>query len=168
MTAALEEGEWSAARPGCNLPPEKTRYPLYRRLNGPQRRSGRAENLAPPGFDPWTVQPVVRRYTVWTTRPTLNQSTGGVIVCFCINIFYVVISYKNYFNACNVHRLLFCTMTKKMHLKCLFIFARYWLQAPWGWYDSVEISRNVIIGKIIVHLLVIVQNNKRCTLQALK
>ena len=59
MTAALEGGEWSAARPGRNLTPGKTRYPLYRRLDGPQGRSGRAENLAPPGFDPLTVQPVV-------------------------------------------------------------------------------------------------------------
>ena len=35
MTAALEGGEWSAARPGRNLSPGKTRYPLYRRLGGP-------------------------------------------------------------------------------------------------------------------------------------
>ena len=52
MTAALEGGEWSAARPRRTLPPGKTRYPLCRRLGGPQGRSGRAENLAPPGFDP--------------------------------------------------------------------------------------------------------------------
>ena len=45
MTAALEGGEWSAARPGRILPPGKTRYPFYRRLGGPQGRSGRAENL---------------------------------------------------------------------------------------------------------------------------
>ena len=32
MTAALEGGEWSAARPGRTLPPGKTRYPFYRRL----------------------------------------------------------------------------------------------------------------------------------------
>ena len=56
-------GEWSAARPGRTLPPGKSRYPLYRRLGGPQGRSGRAENLAPPGFDPSTVQLVVSRYT---------------------------------------------------------------------------------------------------------
>jgi len=43
MTAALEGGEWSAARPGCTLPPGKTRYPFYRRLVWPQGRSGRAE-----------------------------------------------------------------------------------------------------------------------------
>jgi len=36
MTAALEGGEWSAARPGRTLPPGKTRQPLYRRLGGPQ------------------------------------------------------------------------------------------------------------------------------------
>ena len=29
MTAALEGGEWSAARPCRTLPPEKTRYPSY-------------------------------------------------------------------------------------------------------------------------------------------
>ena len=32
-------------------------------LGGPQGRSGRAENLAPPGFDPQTVQPIVSLYT---------------------------------------------------------------------------------------------------------
>ena len=65
MTAALEGGEWSAARPGRTLPPGKTRYPLYRRLGGPQGRSGQAENLASLGFDPRTAQPVVSRYTDW-------------------------------------------------------------------------------------------------------
>jgi len=43
MTAALERGEWSAARPGTTLLPGKTRYPFYRRLGRPQGRSGRAE-----------------------------------------------------------------------------------------------------------------------------
>jgi len=32
MTEAIEECEWSAARPGRTLPPKKTRYPLYRGL----------------------------------------------------------------------------------------------------------------------------------------
>ena len=50
MTTALEEGERSAARPGRSLPPGKTRYPLDRRLGGPQGRSGRTENLAPTGI----------------------------------------------------------------------------------------------------------------------
>ena len=43
MTAALEGSEWSAVRPGRTLPSEKTRYPFYSRLGGPQGRSGRAK-----------------------------------------------------------------------------------------------------------------------------
>jgi hypothetical protein len=40
-TSALEGGEWSASRPGHVLAPEKDpRCPLYRRLGGPQNRSG--------------------------------------------------------------------------------------------------------------------------------
>jgi len=71
MTAALEGDEWSAARPGRTLPPEKTRYPFYRRLGGPQGRSGRAEYLVPTGIRSRTVQPVVSRYTDSAIRPTL-------------------------------------------------------------------------------------------------
>ena len=57
--------------PRLPLPPEKTRCPLYKRLGGPQGRSGRAENLLPTGIRSRTIQPVVSRYTDWATRPTL-------------------------------------------------------------------------------------------------
>ena len=60
MTAALEGGEWSAAGPGHTLPPGKTRYPLYRRLGGPQGRSGQAANVFPIGIRSRTVQPVAQ------------------------------------------------------------------------------------------------------------
>ena len=70
MTAALEGGEWSAARPGRTLSSGKTRYPFYRGLGGTQGRSGRAENLVPTGIRSPTVQPVVSRYTDGATRPT--------------------------------------------------------------------------------------------------
>ena len=44
------------------LPPGKTRYPLCRRLGGPQGRSGRVRKISPPpAFDPQTVQPVASR-----------------------------------------------------------------------------------------------------------
>ena len=56
MTAALEGGEWQHAP----APPGKTRYPFYRRLGGPQGRSGRAENLVPTGIRSRTVQPVAK------------------------------------------------------------------------------------------------------------
>ena len=46
------------------LPLEKTLYPFYRRLGGPQGRSGLVRKISPsPGFDPRTVQPVASRYT---------------------------------------------------------------------------------------------------------
>jgi len=50
MTMALEGGEWSALGPGHILPPGKTQYPLYWRLDGHQGQSGRVENLAPSGI----------------------------------------------------------------------------------------------------------------------
>ena len=92
MTAALEGGEWSSARPCRTLPPGKTRYPLYRRLGGPQGRSGRAENLVPTGICSRTVQPVVSRYTDWATRPTnmthsdVNSPNLAVMQTSLVNI----------------------------------------------------------------------------------
>ena len=57
-------GAWSTPRPGRFSPGKETRYPLYRRLGGPQGRSGRVRKISPPpGFDPRTVQPVGSRYT---------------------------------------------------------------------------------------------------------
>jgi hypothetical protein len=42
----------------------KIRYPLYRRLGGPQGRSGWLwKILLPTGFDPWTIQPAVSHFT---------------------------------------------------------------------------------------------------------
>ena len=46
------------------LPPGKTRYPLNRRLGGPQNRSRQVRKISlPPGFDPRTVQTLTSRYT---------------------------------------------------------------------------------------------------------
>ena len=71
MTTALEGGEGSTSRPGLYLPPEKSRYPLYKRLGGHQGRSEQARKiLPPPGFDHRTVQPVASRYSDYDTRPT--------------------------------------------------------------------------------------------------
>jgi hypothetical protein len=63
LTSALEEVSGQHHTTAALLP-GKTRYPLYRRLGGPQGRSGRARKISPPpGFDPRTVQPVASRYT---------------------------------------------------------------------------------------------------------
>ena len=53
MTTALEGGEGSASSPVLSLPPGKTRYPLYRRLDRSHSRSGQVRKISPPpGFDP--------------------------------------------------------------------------------------------------------------------
>jgi hypothetical protein len=55
LVAAVQRHHAQAA-----LPPGKTRYPLYRRLGGPQGPSGRVQKISPPPeFDPRTVQLVV-------------------------------------------------------------------------------------------------------------
>jgi len=87
MTAALEGGEWSAARPGRTLPPGKTRYPFYRRLGGPLGWSERAEYLVPTGIRSRTVQPVVSHYTDWATRSTISASSWF----YYENIFYLLV-----------------------------------------------------------------------------
>jgi hypothetical protein len=62
----------------ASLPPRKTRYPLYRRLGGPQGRSGRVRKILPiPGFHLLTVQLVASRYAVWAIPAPFSQ-----LVCF--------------------------------------------------------------------------------------
>ena len=85
MTTALQVCKGLASRPGRSLPPGKTRYPLYRSLGGSQDRSGQMrKNSPPPGFDPWTTQPVASRYTDYATRPTLLRQ-GAIISTYYIN-----------------------------------------------------------------------------------
>ena len=63
LTSALD-GMGGQRHAPATLPPEKTRYPLHRRLCGPQSRSGGLWIISsPPGFDPRTVKHVASRYT---------------------------------------------------------------------------------------------------------
>ena len=57
---------WLTPRPGRVTSGKDTRYPLYRRLGGPQGRPGQVRRIpSPPGFNPRTVQPAASRYTDW-------------------------------------------------------------------------------------------------------
>ena len=48
----------------ATLTPGSTRYPLYRRLGGPQSWSGQVQKISlAPGFDPRTIQPIASCYT---------------------------------------------------------------------------------------------------------
>jgi len=83
MTAALEGGEWSAASPGRTLPSGNTRYPLYRRLGGPQGRSGWAKNLVPTGTRSRTVQPVAQSLNrlSYPHREYHKEKYGSCLIC---------------------------------------------------------------------------------------
>ena len=73
--------------PATLLPRQETRYPLYRRLGGPQGRSGRLRKISPPpGFDPQTVQPVVSRYTDSYPGPHCSIVPSHIHSCTCIVI----------------------------------------------------------------------------------
>ena len=68
------------------LPPGKTPYPLYRKLGGPQGRSGQVRKISPPQeFDPRTVQPVASRYTYYATYllPVLTLNEFYVLSTEC-------------------------------------------------------------------------------------
>ena len=63
------------------LPQEKIRYPLYRRLGGPQGRSGRVRKISPlQGFDPRIFQSVTIRYADWAISANRDYQTS--LKCF--------------------------------------------------------------------------------------
>ena len=72
LTSALDGGDGQRHAPTA-LSQGKTRYPLYRKLGGPQGRSGRVRKISlPPGFDPRTAQPVASRYSDWAITAHLR------------------------------------------------------------------------------------------------
>ena len=113
---ALERGEESASRPGRSLPPENTQYPLYRRLSGPQGRSGQVRKISfPPGFDLRTVQPVASRYTDYATQPPVVK----VILLNSFKYIYVVVIMSDCFAEWRI-----------LYASCVFMFV-----CPWhAWY----------------------------------
>ena len=81
-------GGWGGQRHApAALPPGKDLAPIvYRRLGGPQGRSGRAREISPtPGFDPRTFQRVASHYTdsaipanfIYGTNLNDNFANGG-------------------------------------------------------------------------------------------
>ena len=77
------EGGWSMPRPGCFTPGKETRYPLYRRLGGPQGRSGPVRKISPHRDCPARRQSLYRlRYpamagsTKFKSQPTPTSFTA--------------------------------------------------------------------------------------------
>ena len=59
------------------LPPGKTRYPLYRGVDGLQNRSGQVRKILPaPGFDSRTVQSVASRCNNYVLNSEIKCLVG--------------------------------------------------------------------------------------------
>jgi hypothetical protein len=70
---------------------------MYRRLVGPQSRSGKVRKISPPPeFDPRTVQPAASRYTETPSRFLYHK-----VVIF-IKILSLIIVIENFGAVCNV------------------------------------------------------------------
>ena len=93
LISALDGGGCLTPRPGRITTGKGTRYPLCRRLNGPQGRSGRARKTSfLPGFDPRTIQPVLSGYTDCSIPNAHNIFT---YICWNTNLSakYLTVSY---------------------------------------------------------------------------
>jgi hypothetical protein len=72
------------------LPSGKNRYPLCRKVGGPQGRSGQVRKIfPPPGFDPRTLQPVASRYSDYAV-PVQLSFLYQVKVSFLLVIYFKV------------------------------------------------------------------------------
>ena len=80
LTSTLD-GVGGQCHASAALPPGKdTRYPLYRRVGGPQGRSGQVwRDLPSPGLDPRTVQPVGVALPAELSRPLIY-----IYICVCV------------------------------------------------------------------------------------
>jgi len=106
-TSVLDGGGWSMPCPS-QFTPGMTRYPLYRRLGGPQERSGRVRKISspPPGFDPRTVQSAASRYRLSYPGPIIlilvlpkfTPTSSGMESC-CPLYFFVNIKDLNHYNS---------------------------------------------------------------------
>jgi hypothetical protein len=82
MTTALEGVRGQRHVPAALYPREGLGTHCTGGWLGPGTVWTGAENLAPPGFDPQTVQPVTSHYTDWATQPTFWVSGYALIFTF--------------------------------------------------------------------------------------
>ena len=72
------------------LPPGKTRYPLYRRLGGPQGRSGQVQRISLPTGIRFPHRPVRSRYTDWALFGCDLFSYGLIFLSFWICVLIIL------------------------------------------------------------------------------
>jgi hypothetical protein len=81
LTSVLYGGGWSMPSARYFTPMKEPWFPSYRRISGPQGWFGHVWRtmylIPPPGFEPWTFQPIVSRYTDFTLLSSLAFSWRG-------------------------------------------------------------------------------------------
>ena len=89
LTSALDWGGCSTPRPGRPTPGKETRYPLYRRMDGPQGRSERVrKNLAPTGIrSPGLSARIESLYRLRYPGPKTFLKEQGKCVCTGYRLF---------------------------------------------------------------------------------
>ena len=122
---------WLKPHPGHFTSGKGTRYPFYRRMGGPQGRSGRVRKISPPlGFDPRTVQPVASLYTDWAipALQTACSSSNTLIISVAQGIapthFRILRILVNGIRLCNSHMF-------RVELKSTALFLVLGLTSSW-------------------------------------
>ena len=104
------------------LPPGKIRYPLYRRLGGPQGRSGRVRKISPPpGFDPRTFHLAASCYT---GSATLAPSKSSVLCSLAAvrPVDYIWASWNPYISHTHVSLIYFDMIIPSTFRSCKCLF----------------------------------------------
>ena len=119
MTTGLEGDEGSASHLGRSLPPENTRYPLYRRLGGPQGPSGQARKISPLGIRfpdrPARSQSLYR--LLYSAHRLINDKMKKIrketVVAWFMNCFGICVEEmrKNHWNLPKTNTKLYCHTT---------------------------------------------------------
>jgi hypothetical protein len=86
LTSTFDGRGRSTPRPG-RFPSGKIRYPLYRRLGGPQDWSGQVRKISPPpGFDTRTDQSVASYHTDCYATCINYPLMNGILFLYCIDL----------------------------------------------------------------------------------
>jgi hypothetical protein len=93
----------------ATLTPGMTRYPLYRRLGGPQGRSEPVRKISfQPGFDPWLSSPYQVAILTTLSRPTLSTVTKYFNACKIRNEWevslFIILGFKSAFDKVHVFK----------------------------------------------------------------
>jgi hypothetical protein len=136
MTSALEVDEWSAAYPTCTLTPGKTRYPLYRRLGGPQDRSGQMQKISPPTGIQSPDCPARSQSLYWLSYPAHKVTTNRQLKSINYNFTHCFVRVWSFISSTNGNKHSGSVMRTEGYEECLHLGGRKWEEAAENWIRS--------------------------------